>query len=57
MIKLKLKPGDRLTREVMRAAHDDGRHGDGSKRDVLAHWATCCCDCFWQHYYEVELGL
>lgn len=46
------KPGDKRTREVMRQAHEDGRHGDGSKLDVLVYWAGVCYDCNAQHYYE-----
>lgn len=56
-MKIKLRPGDRATREVMRDAHEDGRHGDGTKTDVLTHWASCCAECHWQHHYEIERGL
>lgn len=50
-----LNSGDRRTRDAMREAHDDGRHGGGNApHDVLAHWATCCADCNARHRYEVQ---
>lgn len=48
-----LKMGDKQTRKVMLEAHEHGRHGDGSKPDVLAYWAEVCADCYWEHHYEV----
>jgi hypothetical protein len=52
MKNLTLRPGDRRTRDAMRDAHDHGRHGDGTKTDVLAHWAECCADCHAVWRYE-----
>jgi hypothetical protein len=51
-----LRPGDRKTRQLMREAHDAGRHGDGTKEDVLSYWAETCADCNAQHYYEHGSG-
>lgn len=47
-----LRPGDRQTRHLMREAHDIGRHGDGTKEDVLRYWGETCADCNAHYHYE-----
>jgi hypothetical protein len=44
----------RLNRAAMREAHDNGRHGDGSKKDVVMYWASHCSDCHAVYRYEYE---
>lgn len=45
--------GDRSLRKANTEAHDAGRHGDGTKADVLAHWASFCADCnaIWRYEF------
>jgi len=58
LTKIQLRPTDRRTRDALRAAHDDGRHGpDDAPLDVLEHWATCCADCHARWHYEIHHGL
>ena len=49
---VKLLPMRREDRDAMSAAHDDGRHGDGSVVEVLVEWAELCPDCNAIYHYE-----
>jgi hypothetical protein len=46
----------RDVRDGFREAHDAGHHGDGTKEDVLLHWAEFCADCNAAHHYTFGTG-
>lgn len=51
-MKVECRPGDRRFREGMKEAHDAGRHGDGTRADVVLYWAGICLDCHARLRYE-----
>lgn len=55
MAKITYRKTDKLTRQAMRQAHDEGRHGpENAPVDVLTYWAETCADCNARYRYEIS---